>query len=118
MLSLSVLFFFNDTATTEIYTLSLPRRSSDLALDVDDSLTTKRGALWGSFLVALYDGQSDYRQALATFEELPEATPVHVVRVAQARILVAARIGNISEAAVSALPALALLDDVFDPLVR
>ena len=23
-------FFFNDTATTEIYTLSLPRRSSDL----------------------------------------------------------------------------------------
>src|SRR5574339_1152106 len=24
-------FFFNDTATTEIYTLSLPRRSSDLA---------------------------------------------------------------------------------------
>src|SRR3712207_9375440 len=26
-----LLFFFNDTATTEIYTLSLPRRSSDLA---------------------------------------------------------------------------------------
>src|SRR3712207_7709345 len=25
-------FFFNDTATTEIYTLSLPRRSSDLVL--------------------------------------------------------------------------------------
>ena len=25
-------FFFNDTATTEIYTLSLPRRSSDLAV--------------------------------------------------------------------------------------
>src|SRR2546430_9216340 len=24
-------FFFNDTATTEIYTLSLPRRSSDLS---------------------------------------------------------------------------------------
>src|SRR5207245_11523557 len=28
--SLSCPFFFNDTATTEIYTLSLPRRSSDL----------------------------------------------------------------------------------------
>src|SRR2546422_6364839 len=29
-------FFFNDTATTEIYTLSLPRRSSDLqGLDAD-----------------------------------------------------------------------------------
>src|SRR5256885_15612120 len=26
-------FFFNDTATTEIYTLSLTRRSSDLAAD-------------------------------------------------------------------------------------
>src|SRR3712207_6982690 len=25
-------FFFNDTATTEIYTLSLPRRSSDLGM--------------------------------------------------------------------------------------
>src|ERR1039457_459641 len=27
-----VFFFFNDTATTEIYTLSLPRRSSDLII--------------------------------------------------------------------------------------
>src|SRR3712207_8125949 len=30
-------FFFNDTATTEIYTLSLTRRSSDLD-DVEDAL--------------------------------------------------------------------------------
>src|SRR2546421_4809101 len=29
----SLFFFFNDTATTEIYTLSLPRRSSDLVLE-------------------------------------------------------------------------------------
>ena len=29
---MSRLFFFNDTAPTEIYTLSLPRRSSDLLL--------------------------------------------------------------------------------------
>src|SRR3712207_9293633 len=29
-----IVFFFNDTATTEIYTLSLTRRSSDLA-DID-----------------------------------------------------------------------------------
>src|ERR1035441_3108228 len=29
-LPLPLFFFFNDTATTEIYTLSLPRRSSDL----------------------------------------------------------------------------------------
>src|SRR6266849_2305328 len=29
------LFFFNDTATTEIYTLSLTRRSSDHLADVD-----------------------------------------------------------------------------------
>src|SRR3989441_8208649 len=29
-LSLCLFFFFNDTATTEIYTLSLTRRSSDL----------------------------------------------------------------------------------------
>src|SRR2546425_12546542 len=28
-------FFFNDTATTEIYTLSLQRRSSDLVCDLD-----------------------------------------------------------------------------------
>src|SRR3712207_8409236 len=31
---LSSVFFFNDTATTEIYTLSLHRRSSDLAAEV------------------------------------------------------------------------------------
>src|SRR2546423_6168760 len=30
LLSFSMFFFFNDTATTEIYTLSLTRRSSDL----------------------------------------------------------------------------------------
>src|SRR5256885_15248488 len=28
-------FFFNDTATTEIYTLSLPRRSSDLHITLE-----------------------------------------------------------------------------------
>src|SRR3712207_7833824 len=32
MLCVFLCFFFNDTATTEIYTLSLPRRSSDLKL--------------------------------------------------------------------------------------
>src|SRR3712207_9155721 len=32
---LSVCFFFNDTATTEIYTLSLHERSSDLGADSD-----------------------------------------------------------------------------------
>ena len=30
-------FFFNDTATTEIYTLSLPRRSSDLTTVCKDT---------------------------------------------------------------------------------
>src|SRR2546426_3099155 len=34
-------FFFNDTATTEIYTLSLQRRSSDLILE--DSPASYRG---------------------------------------------------------------------------
>src|SRR5258708_14844403 len=33
----SIFFFFNDTATTEIYTLSLQRRSSDLILTANNS---------------------------------------------------------------------------------
>src|SRR3989442_11305100 len=45
---LPVLFFFNDTATTEIYTLSLQRRSSDLPgrarASVRTRLAPRRGA--------------------------------------------------------------------------
>ena len=42
---LSFFFFFNDTATTEIYTLSPTRRSSDLLLSVKggvNSYTTRK----------------------------------------------------------------------------
>src|SRR3712207_7263202 len=60
-------FFFNDTATTEIYTLSLPRRSSDLwrPRDADVWLITSihtvlplRGAL-----VAYYEGEQTDRKS-------------------------------------------------------
>src|SRR3712207_6869731 len=37
-----ILFFFNDTATTEIYTLSLHRRSSDLLSDRNRALIVRR----------------------------------------------------------------------------
>src|SRR3982751_7149328 len=33
---LCLFFFFNDTATTEIYTLSLHERSSDLSMSISD----------------------------------------------------------------------------------
>src|SRR3712207_8646990 len=37
-----VYFFFNDTATTEIYTLSLTRRSSDLGSSVNRGTRTQK----------------------------------------------------------------------------
>src|SRR3989442_7193142 len=42
-----VFFFFNDTATTEIYTLSLTRRSSDLSLGSILRSTGKTASLVG-----------------------------------------------------------------------
>src|SRR3990170_4868533 len=47
-LSYDFIFFFNDTATTEIYTLSLTRRSSDLRTSPMSS-TRWRRRTWGGF---------------------------------------------------------------------
>src|SRR5258708_14668549 len=41
----SFFFFFNDTATTEIYTLSLQRRSSDLRLQIGSVFCITTGSL-------------------------------------------------------------------------
>src|SRR2546430_10311156 len=40
---MSFFFFFNDTATTEIYTLSLHERSSDLAIECGARVVIARG---------------------------------------------------------------------------
>src|SRR3712207_7530965 len=56
-LFLHYIFFFNDTATTEIYTLSLPRRSSDLdagrrnksvlsLVGISEGFSTTKGVTW------------------------------------------------------------------------
>src|SRR5882762_11296294 len=44
-LCIFLFFFFNDTATTEIYTLSLHGRSSDLAHDLLDRLVRENAAI-------------------------------------------------------------------------
>src|SRR3712207_7525203 len=65
-------FFFNDTATTEIYTLSLTRRSSDLQLEYPAQALP--GILVGDVVGELrrHGPRLDYRHPDAVFEERSE----------------------------------------------
>ena len=61
--SFFICFFFNDTATTEIYTLSLHGRSSDLRIGPQDELSgvsdgCADGVLGGNFGVEI-GGQTE-----------------------------------------------------------
>src|SRR5690348_17698291 len=60
-------FFFNDTATTEIYTLSLHERSSDLAHDGSRPGSAPRTA---AALPTLTAGRQDPDVEPLTFEEV------------------------------------------------
>src|SRR5256884_5145136 len=57
-------FFFNDTATTEIYTLSLPRRSSDLDHEELAARWSEQRVL-DSVIAAIVEGRDDETLALA-----------------------------------------------------
>src|SRR5216683_7322056 len=55
---LAVFFFFNDTATTEIYTLS-PRRSSDLQSNSSSPASSTNGVICGQGIVRRPDRRSE-----------------------------------------------------------
>src|SRR3989454_9919401 len=77
-------FFFNDTATTEIYTLSLQRRSSDLLRLTGPGLYELSGIAWsGRGKVRKVDVSADGGQSWA---EAALSTPVLAYALTRFRI--------------------------------
>eukprot|EP01112_Ceratiomyxa_fruticulosa_P015865 TRINITY_DN4731_c0_g2_i4.p1 TRINITY_DN4731_c0_g2~~TRINITY_DN4731_c0_g2_i4.p1 ORF type:complete len:156 (-),score=35.07 TRINITY_DN4731_c0_g2_i4:188-655(-) len=58
-----IFFFFNDTATTEIYTLSLPRRSSDLSSGIN----------------AEYGGFKHYQTTTQQYQTIKHTNNIHTM---------------------------------------
>jgi LuxR family maltose regulon positive regulatory protein len=88
------------------------------ALGRDVRADIRRRALWGRFVGSYWTKRPDYRGALAALEETADASPDHLLRLRQAKLLVAEREGRISEALAGALAAQRLLAHVEDPFVR
>ena len=89
------------------------------ALDRDNSSETRRRALWGRFLANLHtESREPYLKALAELEQAADATPEHIMRIQQAKLLIADRDGGLLEAAETALAVEPLLAHVEDPFVR
>jgi LuxR family maltose regulon positive regulatory protein len=89
------------------------------ALKHDDSRETRRRALWGRLLAAIHLGRrADYIGALKALEDRADGTPEYLLRVCQAKLIIADRDGGLDEPTESALVAEPLLDHVEDPFVR
>jgi LuxR family transcriptional regulator, maltose regulon positive regulatory protein len=78
----------------------------------------RRRALWGRFIGSYWTGRPDYRGALAALEEAVDTSPDHLLRLGQAKLVVAEREGYTSEALAGALAAEPLLSHVEDPFIR
>jgi LuxR family maltose regulon positive regulatory protein len=89
------------------------------ALKHDDSRETQRRALWGRLLAAIHSGRrADYMGALKALEDRADGTPEYLLRVCQAKLIIADRDGGLDEPTELALVAEPLLDHVEDPFVR
>jgi len=89
------------------------------ALQLDESPNTLRRALWGEFLCAKFDGRTPDigRSALARLAAVPDASPAHLVRLSQARLIEAAYGGGFADTVDAELATEALLSEVADPLI-
>jgi LuxR family maltose regulon positive regulatory protein len=83
-----------------------------------ESADTRRRALWGRFVASYWTKQPDYLRALTDFELAVDPSPEHLLRLRQARLVVALRDGNLSEALSAAVAAEPLLTHIEDPMVR
>jgi LuxR family maltose regulon positive regulatory protein len=88
------------------------------AVELDDSPLVQRTALWGHFLASTLDDEDGWRTALRHLEGARDASPSHVVRLQQARMIGAARVGSLDAAAATGLATEPLLEHVSDPIVR
>ncbi len=88
------------------------------ALTYEIPADLRRRALWGRFVSSYWTKRPDFRGALADLENAVDPSPDHLLRLRQARLVVALREGDISAAIDGALAAEPLLSHIEDPLVR
>lgn len=88
------------------------------ALTHDVPAEVRRRALWGRFVASYWTKRPDYRRALVDLENAVDPSSEHLLRLHQARLVVALREGNLSEALAQALAAEPLLSHIEDPVVR
>jgi ATP/maltotriose-dependent transcriptional regulator MalT len=88
------------------------------ALATDDSVETRRRALWGQFIALYWTQPEGYRAALAALEASPDSSPEHFLRLCQARLIVAEHEGGVWEALAGALAAEPLMAELEDPFIR
>ena len=88
------------------------------ALDRATSLDIRRRALWGRFVTSYWTRRRDYASALADLDAHVDTSPEHLLRLGQAKLVVAERDGNVTHALASALAAEPLLAYVEDPFAR
>jgi DNA-binding NarL/FixJ family response regulator len=88
------------------------------ALESDASPDIRRRALWGRFIASYWTRQPDSRSALEALEQAGDPSPNHLLRLGQAKLVVAEQKGDLSEALTEALAAEPLLSHVEDPIVR
>ena len=88
------------------------------ALAGDAPPDIRRRALWGRFVASSWTRRPEYRGALTDLEQHADTSPDHLLRLGQAKLVVAEREGHLSEALGSALAVEPLLDQVNDPFIR
>jgi ATP/maltotriose-dependent transcriptional regulator MalT len=88
------------------------------ALTYDVPADIRRRALWGRFVSSYWTNRPDYRRALTDLEQAVDPSSEHLLRLRQARLVVARREGNLSAAVDEALAAEPLLAHIEDPLIR
>ncbi len=87
-------------------------------LTYDVPTEVRRRALWGRFVASYWTKRPDYHRALTDLENAIDPSSEHLLRLHQARLVVALREGNLSEALGQALAAEPLLSHIEDPVVR
>jgi ATP/maltotriose-dependent transcriptional regulator MalT len=74
--------------------------------------------LWGRFITSYWTRRPGFRRALADLESHLDTSPDHLLRLGQAKLVVAERDGAITDALAAALAVEPLLTYVEDPFVR
>jgi ATP/maltotriose-dependent transcriptional regulator MalT len=88
------------------------------ALTFDLPADLRRRALWGRFVSSYWTRRPAFRRALTDLEDVRDSSQDHLLRLRQARLVVALREGNMSAAVDGALAAEPLLTHIEDPLIR